>query len=172
MFQPIQTLQVQLNKPTFCIIHSQNFTLFSILFYAFPLFQFKIYNYNCTIPILQLQTTFYNCTNCHQLHVKKYALPLSKILLYNFAIWLTVRRSTLLYRAARAAGLATSPAASDSGRESERGRLNKSKEPQTGSGSITTIYYKRGALGAAGRGQPIEEGVNARKGGGLTFRMN
>src|SRR6218665_687813 len=43
---------------------------FSILFYAFPLFQFKIYNYNCTIPILQLQTTFYHCTNCHQLHVK------------------------------------------------------------------------------------------------------
>ena len=49
---------------------SQNFTLFSILFYAFRLFQFKIYNYNCTIPILHLQTTFYNCTNCHQLHVK------------------------------------------------------------------------------------------------------
>ena len=70
MFQPFQTLQVQLHKPTFCIIHSQNFTLFSILFYAFPLFQFQIYNYNCTIPILQLQTTFYNCTNCHQLHVK------------------------------------------------------------------------------------------------------
>ena len=63
-----QTLQVQLHKPTFCIIHSQNFTLFSILFYASPLFQFKIYN--CTIPILQLQTTLYNCTNCHQLHVK------------------------------------------------------------------------------------------------------
>src|SRR6218665_1870262 len=57
-------------QPTFSIIHSQNFTLFAILFYAFPLFQFKIYNYNCTIPILQLQTTFYNCTNCHQLHVK------------------------------------------------------------------------------------------------------
>ena len=57
-------------QPTFCVIHSQNFTFFTILFYAFPLFQLKIYNYNCTIPILQLQTTFYNCTNCHQLHVK------------------------------------------------------------------------------------------------------
>src|SRR6218665_3158713 len=70
MFQPFQTLQVQLRKPTFCIIHSQNVTLFSILLYAFPLFQFKIYNYKCTIPILLLQTTFYNCTNCDQLHVK------------------------------------------------------------------------------------------------------
>ena len=70
MFQPFQTLQVQLHNQLFCIIHSQNFTLFTILFYAFPLFLFKIYNYNCTIPILQLQITFYNCTNCHQLHVK------------------------------------------------------------------------------------------------------
>src|SRR6218665_1582442 len=71
MFQPLQTqVHVQLHKPTFCIIHSQNFTLFGILFYAFPLFQFKIYNYNCTIPILQLQSTVYNCTNCHLLHVK------------------------------------------------------------------------------------------------------
>jgi len=33
MFQPFQRLQVQLHKPTFPIIHSQNFTLFSILFY-------------------------------------------------------------------------------------------------------------------------------------------
>src|SRR6218665_2411734 len=57
-------------QPTFFIIHSQHFTLFTILSYAFPLFLFKIYNYNCTIPILQLQTPFYNCTNCHQLHVK------------------------------------------------------------------------------------------------------
>jgi len=57
-------------QPTFYIIHSLNFTLYTILFYAFSLFQFKLYNYNCTIPILQLQITFYNCTNCHQLHVK------------------------------------------------------------------------------------------------------
>ena len=57
-------------KKPFCIIHSENFTLFTILFYVFTLFLFKIYNYNCTIPILQLQTTFYNCTNCHQLHIK------------------------------------------------------------------------------------------------------
>ena len=70
MFQPFQTLQVQLHYQLFYIIHSENFTLFTILFYSFPLFQFKIYNYNCTIPILQLQTSFYNCTNCHQLHVK------------------------------------------------------------------------------------------------------
>jgi len=65
-----QTLQVQLHNQLFCIIHSQNFTLFTILFYVFTLFLFKIYNYNCTIPILKLQTTFYNCTNCHQLHIK------------------------------------------------------------------------------------------------------
>src|SRR6218665_1263315 len=57
-------------QPTFPIIRSQRFTLFTIPFYAFTLFRFKIYNYNCTIPILELQTTFYNCTNCHQLHVK------------------------------------------------------------------------------------------------------
>src|SRR6218665_3889666 len=73
VFQTFPTLQVQLHKPTFCIIHSQNvtnLTLFTILFYAFPLFQFKIYNCNCTILMLQPQTAFYNCTNCHQLHVK------------------------------------------------------------------------------------------------------
>ena len=69
MFQPFQTLQVQLHKPTFCIIRSQNFTLsafFSTL--SFPLFQLKIYNDNCTIPISQLQTAFYNCTNCRHFH--------------------------------------------------------------------------------------------------------
>ena len=32
----------------------QHSFLFSILFYKFPLFQFKIYNYYCTNPILQL----------------------------------------------------------------------------------------------------------------------
>jgi len=52
MFQPYQTLHIGLQL--FSIIHSQNVTLFTILAYAFPLFLFKIYNYNCTIPILQL----------------------------------------------------------------------------------------------------------------------
>src|SRR6218665_207068 len=47
------------NCTTNFLHHSQNFTFFTVLFYAFPLFQFKIDNYNCTIPILQLQTTFY-----------------------------------------------------------------------------------------------------------------
>src|SRR6218665_255034 len=70
----------------------------------------------------------------------------SIILLYSLAIWLTDRRSTLLYRAARAAGLAPSAAASESGRESERGRLNKSKEPQTGSGFID-CYTRRSNKG-------------------------
>ena len=28
------------------------------------------YNYNCTIHLLQLQITFFNCRNCDQLHVK------------------------------------------------------------------------------------------------------
>src|SRR6218665_2382759 len=38
--------------------------------YALALPNLRIYNYNCTIAILQLQITFYNCRNCHQLHVK------------------------------------------------------------------------------------------------------
>src|SRR6218665_187699 len=37
---------------------------------SFPLLHFQIYNDNCTIAILQLQITFYNYTNCHQLHAK------------------------------------------------------------------------------------------------------
>jgi len=37
---------------------------------SFPLSRFKMYNYNGTIAILQLQITFYNSRNCHQLHVK------------------------------------------------------------------------------------------------------
>ena len=51
--------------------HSLN--IFSTFFGFQPSFQlshFQIYNYNCTIPILQLQITFYSCRNCHQLHVK------------------------------------------------------------------------------------------------------
>src|SRR6218665_638918 len=48
-------------QPTFYSIHSQNFTIFTLLFSTFPLLQFQVYNYNCTIAILQLQTTFYNC---------------------------------------------------------------------------------------------------------------
>src|SRR6218665_1675613 len=73
MFQPFQTLQVQLHKQLFYIVRSQNFTLYTILFYAFPLFQFKIYNYNCTIPILQLLhfTTAQIVISC----TLKYALP-------------------------------------------------------------------------------------------------
>ena len=69
-FSPSKRCRYNCTTNFFRIIHSQNFTLFTILFNAFPLVQFKIYNYNCTIPILQLQTTFYNCTNCQQLHVK------------------------------------------------------------------------------------------------------
>jgi len=64
----VQTLQVQLHNLLYFIIHFQNFTLFTILFYAFLLFLFTIYNYNCTIPILQLhnsilqlETPLYNC---------------------------------------------------------------------------------------------------------------
>ena len=53
--------------------HSLNIFIFSTFCDfrpSFPLSLFQIYNYNCTIPILQLQITFYNCRNCHQLHVK------------------------------------------------------------------------------------------------------
>jgi len=40
-----------------------------------PLSHFQIYKYSCTIAILQLQIIFYNCRNCHQLHVKIYPAP-------------------------------------------------------------------------------------------------
>ena len=57
-------------------ISSDLFSSFTIIFStflgfhpSFPLSHFQIYNYNCTIAILQLQITFYNCRNCHQLHV-------------------------------------------------------------------------------------------------------
>ena len=53
------------------IINSLNvFSTFLGFHPSFPLSHFKIYNYNCTISILQLQITFYNCKNCDQLHVK------------------------------------------------------------------------------------------------------
>ena len=35
-----------------------------------PVFDPHIYNYNCTIHLLQLQMTFYNSRNCDQLHIK------------------------------------------------------------------------------------------------------
>jgi len=55
--------------------HSLNiFSTFSQHFFgfhpSFPLSHFQIYNFNCTIALLQLQITFYNCRNFHQLHVK------------------------------------------------------------------------------------------------------
>ena len=37
---------------------------------SFPLSHFKMYNCNFTAAILQLKIAFYNCRNCHQLHVK------------------------------------------------------------------------------------------------------
>jgi len=39
---------------------------------SFPLLHFQIYNSTTTaqMPFLQLQITFYNCTNRHQLHIK------------------------------------------------------------------------------------------------------
>jgi len=52
-----------------CFHHSLNiFSTFFNFHPSFPLSHFQIYNYNCTIAILQI--TFYNCRNCHQLHVK------------------------------------------------------------------------------------------------------
>jgi len=44
---------------------------------SFPPSRFRIYNYNCTIAILQLQIICYNCRKCHQLHVK--ICPESKV---------------------------------------------------------------------------------------------
>ena len=69
VFHPFQTLQVQLHNQLFASFILK-ISPFHHFFYAFPLFQLKIYNYNCTIPILHLQTTFYNCTNSLQLHIK------------------------------------------------------------------------------------------------------
>src|SRR6218665_2846033 len=37
---------------------------------CFPPSHLQSYNYNCTIHLLQLQMTFYNCRNCDQLKVK------------------------------------------------------------------------------------------------------
>src|SRR6218665_1555542 len=59
-----QTLQVQLHNPTFCIIHSKNFTLFTILFLRF-----------FTVPLQNLQLQLHNShfTTANyilQLHVK------------------------------------------------------------------------------------------------------
>ena len=53
-----------------CIIHSLNSPVFIPPFSIFPLLHFQMYNYNCTTTNLQLQITFYNCRNSHQLHVK------------------------------------------------------------------------------------------------------
>jgi len=48
--------------------HSFEIFAFSPLFST--LSHLQSYNYNCTIHLLQLQITFYNCRNCDQLHVK------------------------------------------------------------------------------------------------------
>ena len=65
--------QVQLHKQFLLTFFHHSIKVFSTFFGfhpSFPLSHFQIYNYNCTIAILQLQITFYNCRNCHQLHVK------------------------------------------------------------------------------------------------------
>jgi len=65
-----KSLQVQLHRQihlTFLSSFTQRFSTFLGVYLSFPLSHFKIYNYNCTIAILQLQITFYNGRNCHQL---------------------------------------------------------------------------------------------------------
>src|SRR6218665_884367 len=49
---------------------SLNIFRFSPIFSTLPPSHVQSYNYNCTIHLLQLQVTIYNCRNCDQLHVK------------------------------------------------------------------------------------------------------
>ena len=59
---------------------------------SFKLSHFKIYNNNCTIAILQLKITCYNCRNCHQLHVKICPAVINRNLKrWSNARWSTVR---------------------------------------------------------------------------------
>ena len=71
MFQPLQTLQVQLHNQLFAHHSFSKFHAFRHSFQRFstvPVQNLQLQLH--IIPILQMQTTFYNCTNCHQLHVK------------------------------------------------------------------------------------------------------
>src|SRR6218665_2228506 len=87
MFQPFQTLQVQLHKPTFCIVHSQNFTLFSILFYCssskFTTTTAQLPFYNCKLHFTTAQIVI-SCT-------LKYALV--KVMLCPQLNYLYIQRS-------------------------------------------------------------------------------
>ena len=66
-----KTVQVAYNcTPNFLwpffVIHST----FFVFHLSCPPSHLQSYNYNYTIDLLQLQIAFYNCRNCHQLHVK------------------------------------------------------------------------------------------------------
>ena len=68
---PVKSTKVQLHTK----ISYDLFLLIPSKFVDFhPCFRtshtYKSYSYNCTIHLLQLQITFYNCRNCDQLHVK------------------------------------------------------------------------------------------------------
>src|SRR6218665_3970486 len=61
---------LQLQNP-FVVTFFPIINLQSLSFHpSFSHSNFQTYNYNCAIHLLQLQITFYNCRNCHQLHVK------------------------------------------------------------------------------------------------------
>src|SRR6218665_56898 len=73
-FQRSQThvsVEVQLHTSFLMTFFShdsvKNFRFFTPFF---PPSRLQSYNYNCTIHLLLLQITFYNCRNCDQLHVK------------------------------------------------------------------------------------------------------
>ena len=76
-----QLLRIQIFDDVFC--HSPEFSPFQITFFSHSLeicrfhrcfrsSHLQSYNYmcNCTIHLLQLQISFYNCRNSDQLHVK------------------------------------------------------------------------------------------------------
>src|SRR6218665_596565 len=66
------------NRPTKVQLHIKiSYDLSSVIPSKFILFTsvfdhhtYKSYNYNCTIHLLQLQMTFYNCRHFGQLHIK------------------------------------------------------------------------------------------------------
>src|SRR6218665_3685717 len=68
---------------------SLNIFRFSPIFSTLPPSHVQSYNYNCTIDLLQLQVTVYNCRNCDQLHVK--ICPAC-----NFVSWLLQNHSEVL----------------------------------------------------------------------------
>src|SRR6218665_615881 len=120
---------LQLHKSTFCIIHSQDFTLFSIIFYAFPLSSSKFTTTTAQFP-------FYNC----KLHFTTAQIVISCTLKYALL-------KTSLIKSNRNLGVSSAPLKSQAHQRPGTSLFTSvSTEALSSSSELSLLTYRRSFL--------------------------